>query len=1807
MKFSGPILGLTLLILHPALASPDSPFKVKQQDDRQVIIDFVPPAYLPEPVTIDGQIYVLFRSQSSGPMTDEGKPDLPVEGTLIALPPNTRPVVEILASRFETVEQARIAPVPRREYVEEGEEKLVYDIDREFYSTHSQWYPYDNLGTSEVEQIRHQLVVRLNVFPIQYNPVGGSLRKVSQLQIRVRFVDVPGGDDWIIYGKEDPFFEGTYRSLISNYETAKTWRGFYRAIPQPIFPDTSGGWFVAGRQYYRIPVAQDGMYRITSTTLLQAGINPALVHYPTLAVYSRGRSIPVLIRNQSNPDSVAIEFYGRRKYGQNSFFDLYSDTSAYFLTWNDSSIRRFNARTMVSGPPVHQPGYYLEKLHLEQDRDYYFGYTTTEIKTTDDVPGEGWFWSSFFPNNTQSYTFTIDSIASGGSGSTLKVRLNGMSGFFANPDHLAEFRINGTLVGQIGFNGNLEAIFFQTIPDTVLRVGSNTLHVRSAPTAASVNKFYLDWFEIEYPRPFRATNNQILFSYSPVVGGPVEFSARGFNADTIDVFDLDGGRNIVGTIQSGSPVTSVVFRDTISVPRRYLAIARGTRMQPIGFVSKTFRNLRNRNNSADYVVITHQRFRSAADQLAAQRRNVNRLRTMVVDVQEIYDEFNFGEKAVTPLRDFLRYAYYSWRQPSPAFATIMGDASWDYRRNLFNSIKTDYVPSYGNPPSDNALVSFHPVKNYLPYMFIGRIPAEDSIQARRYVQKAIQYESPPVDEWDKSFLFITGGTTQQERNQFNTYSNRFINNYVLPPPVGGIAYRIYKTSDAIVDGEFRDSIQNLIRRGLVYMNFIGHSGGRIWNVDAGDPNSFQNTNGKLFFLNSVSCWIGFFSDPRSNVLSEDNLFADNRAAIGVWAASTTDDAVTGYFLTNKFLETMKQDYTRNYGQMTTISLLNYWAINATTTPHVIAVLHQHPLLGDSYTMMPIPLQPDLAFKDSAMSLNTPRPTADSAITLKVNWWNYGLVPTDSVLLTIADSYTDESGVFRGIRSIIPPVMVGPTLARDSVSISWNVRGQAGTHVLTARLDSLNRIPEINESNNSVQQTFYIYRNVIAALKPPSFAILPSGATALTATVPATTDTTPLTYYFEIDTVADFSSGWRRVSPPILPGAVAATWTTPALPNNQFYFWRARTSDGSRFGAWDGGTLGTSDTALAPNKIRWDQRVRRAFAQNTLTGAAATDSGLTMVRTTGTSIFVRSVGGRANPDQDFYSIIRVGNQTASGLWWVTGNRFMVARINSYSGASEYRAFDVATVGSAWADSMVRYINTTTVGFYVAIAVIFDGSSTYEPLLQAIESLGSIRIRQLQNGHAWSLIGQKGVSGPMMPVIERWSIDSTATCEFTAPNYFSGGLARVVPPSIGPVHAWDALYWFADTTRPGTRALLRVVGVRENGGSDTLATLSSAQTGFNLSGVSASQYPQIRLVAELSNSDPMYTPRLLNWRLDYSPPAELATSAWAFRASPSTLPQGTPINVTMDVHNLGYRRADSVRVSFLIDGVQVHQVVIDSVSVNGFSRVVTQVPTAGFSPGQRLLLARVSPRVGANDLFAGNNVVSFPFNLTGRISTESALRVTFDGREIIDGDFVSASPLVKLERRQMGDEPLRSSEPLRIVVDGKEIAGGNPAHSNEAAKNARTAEVESNDREEYQLQLTDGEHELRVFGNIAHPALLSGRVDSAIFSVKFNVSTAIRLSDLYNYPNPFSSGTQFAFTLTGARVADDVRVRIYTVAGRSVREIILPQSDLRVGFNTLHWDGRDEDGDEVANGYYFYRVSAKMGDNTATAIQRLVRLK
>jgi len=204
------------------------------------------------------------------------------------------------------------------------------------------------------------------------------------------------------------------------------------------------------------------------------------------------------------------------------------------------------------------------------------------------------------------------------------------------------------------------------------------------------------------------------------------------------------------------------------------------------------------------------------------------------------------------------------------------------------------------------------------------------------------------------------------------------------------------------------------------------------------------------------------------------------------------------------------------------------------------------------------------------------------------------------------------------------------------------------------------------------------------------------------------------------------------------------------------------------------------------------------------------------------------------------------------------------------------------------------------------------------------------------------------------------------------------------------------------------------------------------------------------------------------------------------------------------------------------------------------------------------------------------------------------ITFEsksGRILRSGDHLSS------EKKLI----IRISDPLGINLTGEkghELLFINPTMDDKSIVTERfiydvnslnTGTIEYNiPSEDNQLSLV-----VSAWDNANNPAELT-------IKLYITDDQGLRLFNVFNFPNPFSSQTQFSFEISSTA---EISVDIYTLGGSNILHIN-PQS-VNAGYNFINWDGRDKYGDILANGVYLYSVKAINGNESVSTIGKIAK--
>jgi hypothetical protein len=246
------------------------------------------------------------------------------------------------------------------------------------------------------------------------------------------------------------------------------------------------------------------------------------------------------------------------------------------------------------------------------------------------------------------------------------------------------------------------------------------------------------------------------------------------------------------------------------------------------------------------------------------------------------------------------------------------------------------------------------------------------------------------------------------------------------------------------------------------------------------------------------------------------------------------------------------------------------------------------------------------------------------------------------------------------------------------------------------------------------------------------------------------------------------------------------------------------------------------------------------------------------------------------------------------------------------------------------------------------------------------------------------------------------------------------------------------------------------------------------------------------------------------------------------------------------------------------------------------------------GAKTFLINIDSNNSIRELFEDNNFFSVPFYVRPD-TTKPIISLTIDGNDILDGEYIAPTPIIHIELNDQSLLPISDPSSVLVYLNDELIP------TDTSIIIYQFSETNPKVKVDFTPVLANGEYELKVLwknssGNI---------VDSSGVQKFFLVSNEAKLLNVYNYPNPSKGETHFTFKLT--QIPEEIRIKIFTIAGRLVREIKLTSAELKYDFNKIYWDGRDEDGDLLANGVYLYKVIMKAGNKSEEVTQKLAIVK
>jgi len=947
-------------------ASIDQVLVLLKSDEESIILELYTPAYQVQEKQIDGTTYHAISVKGYGETSVVGRPQLPIKGVMLGVSFEAKFEVHVLETDSTiAVERYDVCPVPKMVIREDPYDlgslrelsglssngiKYMFTKDEEMYSTDA-FYPTDLVRVTSVGYLRDQRFAQLQLHPLQYNPVTQQLRFHKRMKVELRFVyDESKATSAVSTGEIGSPFEEVMRNAFINYESVKKWR---RKAAAELTASIQGQNSPASQLSYKIAVDQDGIYQLTYNDLLDAGVDVDNVDPRIFKLYNQGSEVAIYVTGEEdgvfNPGDYVL-FYGQK------MTTKYTNTNTYWLICQGDTGLRMSEKDGTLSGTAFPPAFFRATIHLEQNQ-YYISNDPHEENA------DHWYWTYIGAPTISSRTFDValTNIDTGSYSTTLRSKMQGLS---SDPGHYTQIYINDNLIEDAEWSGKVERISTVSFSSSYLEEGTNTIRVERPGTPDLIyDYYYLNWFEIDYRDTYIAGNDSLCFSGDEA--GTWEYHVDGFTTDDIEAFDITDPADvshIINAVVEPSSNYILKFEDTITDRREYLALTTTQRLSPLSIVQDTPSDLYSPGNGADYIVITHADFYDEVLPLI-NRRAAQGLRTTVVDVQDIYDEFSYGVFDPQAIHDFLAYAYANWQPPAPSYVLLVGDGNYDFKDNLGTG-EPNYIPPYlamvdpsiGETATDNryACVSGDDV---LADMYIGRLPAQSGAEADTMVNKILSYEqTPPDGDWNQKVLF-GADNVPDDAGDFVALSNDIVDNYLpgsyMPHEVYINSYCGDPTSPPTLCPTATAAIIGAINEGCLLTNYIGHGHINYWAAEKlltnNDITSLTNGN-KLPIMLPMTCMDGHFHKPQAPCLGESIVRAQGKGAIASWSPTGFGMATGHDFLNEGFFTAVFSDTISEIGPATYLGKLNLYE----NTTSYRDLMDTYVLFGDPFMKLNLP-------------------------------------------------------------------------------------------------------------------------------------------------------------------------------------------------------------------------------------------------------------------------------------------------------------------------------------------------------------------------------------------------------------------------------------------------------------------------------------------------------------------------------------------------------------------------------------------------------------------------------------------------------------------------------------------------------------------------------------------------------------------------------------------------------------------------------------------------------------------------------------
>ena len=1171
---------------------------------------------------------------------------------------------------------------------------------------------------------------------------------------------------------------------------------------------------------------------------------------------------------------------------------------------------------------------------------------------------------------------------------------------------------------------------------------------------------------------------------------------------------------------------------------------------------------------------------------------------------------------------------------------------------------TCLVPSFGNPSSDNMLTVGLPGSTFYPEPAIptGRLAAQSNQDVINYLDKVQLYEQQSPDSlWRKRAIHFIGGTTPSDQSAFNGFMSNLKRTYE-DTLIGGDVFSFYKTSTAPISINTNDSVNLLINEGVSLMTFFGHGSATGFDQNIDVPSAYNNPP-RIPFILANSCLTGDIFSVNDVTSSEQWVLApNNKGSIGFIATTAEGVALQLYIYSQ---ELYKQFGSKNYGQPYGYCIKNTIKTvmaNQVTNPNPDSLLmetcQEMTLHGDPAIKANTSTKPDYEITNADVIFDTKTWPADS-IGIKIVMTNNGKAIYTNYNVRVQRVFPngDTTTVYKTVKA---------PLYKDTLSFFMfeNYTKSVGINNFSVFIDATFLIAESNENNNRANNIpLFIQGADIEPVWPYKYAIVPNinSITLQASTADPFAPTHP--YRFQVDTSAFFNSPSLINTLVNATGGVVSLANVSLLgADSMVYFWRV--AKDSTVPNWKqssfqviNGKYGWEQAHFYQfnhdgyQYVKWDSaHWRFNFVNNINTVKVNTclfpsninpppgSHSSTDIQLFLNNLQVQLLGcGLDGWNIGFFdpisgALIPSDSAGVNGAGWWTGSHgncmcdvFNATRY-TYDFGHENQCGDT----SDWRPKLAAFISTIPNNYPV---IAYTTKANYpgttqlpltSALISAFQSIGSSQISNLNDTTSMIIFGKKGAAIGSAHEVLSTSKYELITLSDTLDEHFKSGYiaSEIIGPAQHTDTAWKSLHWrykSLDANPAADSIVVQLIGIDSNGVKTTLTNFKNDSLDVvDLSHyASGKKFPYLQLIAYEADTAYHTPPQLKRWQVIFDPVPEAALfPSGGYAVVKNPVSEGENFQLRLPIKNISdFAFTDSLLISYSIEdaGRNMHSPIFqmkrkpflpDSVLYDTITINTAPVNNISFG-GNNILWVDVNPinnKKHRLEQYHFNNTAQIAFTVN-KDKINPILDVTFDGTHILNGDIVSSKPDILIALKDENKFlALNDTGNFAVYVTTANSSSQQRIYFNNPQIQYTKAVLPNNSfKINYKPTLTqDGLYTLDIkatdrSGNV------SGQSD---YKIQYEVINKPMITEVLNYPNPFSTSTKFVFTITGNEVPQTFKIQIMTITGKVVKEITREELGyIHIGRNITEyaWDGTDQYGGKLANGVYFYHIVTRLNGN------------